>query len=70
MADPFRGCRAVGTGNIPAGTEEPSEINFERAHDLMLLEGPLEGPGAINRLVQGPAYVWAVLHDQRISSGA
>lgn len=28
---------------------------------------PLDGPGEINRLVRGPAYVWAVLHDPRIS---
>jgi len=27
---------------------------------------PLEGPGKINDLVRGPAYVWAVLHDARI----
>ena len=26
---------------------------------------PIPGPGSINRIVQGPAYVWAVLHDDR-----
>jgi len=27
---------------------------------------PLPGPGKINNLVRGPAYVWAILHDSRI----
>ena len=30
---------------------------------------PIEGPGKINQLSRGPAYVWAVLHDVRISKG-
>jgi len=43
-----------------------SRSDFERAYKLV----PLAGPGQINQLVRGPAYVWAVLHDQRISLGA
>ena len=35
---------------------------FEQALALV----PLSGPGEINRLVRGPAYVWAVLHDRRV----
>jgi len=31
---------------------------------------PLDGPGLINHIVRGPAYVWAVLHDPRITLGA
>jgi hypothetical protein len=27
---------------------------------------PIDGPGRINAEVRGPAYVWAVLHDERI----
>lgn len=27
---------------------------------------PFEGPGVVNNLVRGPAYVWAILHDPRI----
>jgi hypothetical protein len=27
---------------------------------------PLHGPGAINSVVRGPAYVWAILHDPRV----
>ena len=42
-----------------------SESDFVKALRLW----PLEGPGQINNLVRGPAYVWAVLHDQRISRG-
>lgn len=41
--------------NIHAG-------NFEKALKLL----PISGPGEIRHLVQGPAYVWAVLHDRRI----
>ncbi|MEM2760629.1 MAG: hypothetical protein QXU32_09000 [Nitrososphaerales archaeon] len=29
----------------------------------------IKGPGVIIELVRGPAYVWAVLRDERISSG-
>lgn len=27
---------------------------------------PVDGPGAINNAVRGPAYIWAVLHDTRV----
>ena len=36
--------------------------DFEHAYTIV----PIDGPGRINRMVQGPAYVWAVLHDARI----
>jgi hypothetical protein len=42
-----------------------SITNFRKAYELV----PLEGPGKINDLVRGPSYVWAVLHDPRISRG-
>lgn len=48
---------------------QPSRTNvelpkgdFRKAYDLM----PLSGPGSINRLVMGPAYVFAILTDERI----
>jgi hypothetical protein len=37
--------------------------DFEKAYALM----PLKGPGQINQLVQGPAYVYAILTDPRIA---
>jgi hypothetical protein len=40
--------------------------NFEVAFKLV----PISGPGEINDLVRGPAYVWAILHDARVSGGA
>jgi hypothetical protein len=40
--------------------------DFEKAHRLM----PLSGPGQINSLVQGPAYVWAILDDERVKSAS
>lgn len=42
-----------------------SKADFQAAYQMV----PIEGPGAINDIVRGPAYVWAILHDPRISSG-
>ncbi|MBI4844026.1 MAG: hypothetical protein HY809_06865 [Nitrospirae bacterium] len=42
-----------------------SKVDFEKAYARV----PIDGPGVINNIVRGPAYVWAVLHDQRISKG-
>ena len=39
-----------------------SKVDFQKALDRV----PIDGPGAINNLVRGPAYIWAVLHDHRI----
>ncbi|MBE3118985.1 MAG: hypothetical protein IMZ50_09555 [Candidatus Atribacteria bacterium] len=39
-----------------------SKNDFKKAYEL----GYLEGPGKINRIVRGPAYVWAILNDKRI----
>lgn len=52
-------------GNVfhPSRTEyNISRADFEKALDLV----PLEGPGQISNLVRGSAYVWAVLHDRRV----
>jgi len=43
-----------------------SRANFETAYRLV----PLPGPGEINELVRGPAYIWAILHDERVTAGA
>ena len=37
---------------------------FEKAYKLL----PLNGPGKINSIVRGPAYVYAILTDPRVSS--
>jgi hypothetical protein len=57
---------------IPGDSFQPSrtkysvsKADFEKALALV----PLDGPGAINSIVRGPAYVWAVLHDSRIRMG-
>ena len=42
-----------------------TQKDFAKALELM----PIEGPGEINKLVRGPAYVWATLHDPRIRKG-
>ncbi|MGQ4834410.1 MAG: hypothetical protein ACP6IS_11015 [Candidatus Asgardarchaeia archaeon] len=62
---PFR-YKIVGDTLIPDRTGYPLHIsNFRKAYELV----PIEGPGEINYLVRGPAYVWAILHDERISKG-
>ena len=51
---------------IPDRTGYPlHKSNFKKAYMLV----PLGGPGEINDIVRGPAYVWAILHDSRISKG-
>jgi len=39
-----------------------TKIDFNKALSIV----PIEGPGKINHLVRGPAYIWAILHDSRI----
>lgn len=53
-----------GNGFFPSRTnyDQISESDFEKALELV----PFDGPGVVNRLVRGPSYVWAVLHDPRI----
>lgn len=53
-----------GKGFVPSRTNyRISRTDFEDAYQCV----PIEGPGVINEIVRGPAYVWAVLHDPRIS---
>lgn len=40
-----------------------SKADFKKAYEMV----PISGPGKISNFVRGPAYVWAVLHDKRIS---
>jgi hypothetical protein len=39
---------------------------FEKAYNLL----PLKGPGEINNITRGPAYVYAILTDARIAGNA
>ena len=58
--------RIDGEGFYPSRTSyRTSKTDFRRAYEIV----PIDGPGVINDIVRGPAYVWAVLHDQRISLG-
>lgn len=43
-----------------------SRTEFEKAYKLL----PLNGPGEINSIVRGPAYIYAILTDTRISGSA
>jgi len=53
----------VGTSVVPDRTGYPLHVsNFLTAFDLL----PPSGPGQINTLVRGPAYVYAILTDRRI----
>lgn len=42
-----------------------SQADFKTAFQKV----PLGGPGVLNQIVRGPTYVWAILHDRRISRG-
>ena len=56
--------RIRGNSLIPSRTNYSlHKSDFDRAYQLV----PLKGPGIINNLVRGPAYIWAILHDYRIS---
>jgi hypothetical protein len=50
----------------PSRTEyNISKSDIAKAYAMV----PLSGPGKITKLVRGPAYMWAILHDKRISLG-
>ncbi len=42
-----------------------SRADFRTAYQMV----PIDGPGVIRWKVRGPSYIWAVLHDRRISKG-
>ncbi len=51
---------------IPSRTEYAiSKVDIKKASKLL----PISGPGQISQIVRGPSYLWAVLHDERISNG-
>jgi hypothetical protein len=55
-------------GNIfcPSRTDyKIPKADFEKVYPLV----PFDGPGRINNIARGPSYIWAVLHDRRISNG-
>jgi hypothetical protein len=55
--------KVVGTSVVPDRTGYPLHVsNFRAAFGLL----PLKGPGEINAIVRGPAYVYAILTDRRI----
>ena len=59
--------RVAGGVLVPSRTRyQISRSDFEATYNL----GPISGPGQINNLVRGPAYVWAILHDTRVSGRA
>lgn len=59
--------RVEGDALYPSRTRyRLSRSNVETAYGMV----PIPGPGAINDTVRGPAYIWAILHDPRVSQGA
>jgi hypothetical protein len=55
--------RVIGASVVPDRIDYSLRINNFRAAFGLL---PLRGPCEINRLVRGPAYVYAILSDRRI----
>jgi len=55
-----------GDGFYPSRTiYKISKTDFRKAYEMI----PIDGLGKINEIARGPSYIWAVLHDQRISLG-
>jgi hypothetical protein len=55
--------KVIGASVVPDRTHYPLHVsNFRIAFGLL----PLSGPGEINTVVRGPAYVYAILADRRI----
>lgn len=47
-----------------------TQYNLTKADFGKVLKlAPLDGPGTVNSVVRGPAYIWAVLHDPRVRQG-
>jgi len=56
------------TGNIlhPSRTKwNIPKSHIMRSYNIV----PFSGPGVISKEIMGPSYVWAILHDVRISLG-
>ena len=54
----------IGSTLVPSRTRyQISRSDFKKASEL----APTSGPGEIQNIVRGPSYVWAILHDKRIS---
>ena len=57
--------RIEGNSVVPDRTDYPiAKSQFQKAMQLM----PLPGPGVINNIVRGPAYVYAILTDDRMKN--
>ena len=55
----------AGDSLIPSRTEyQLSKSDVKKALERV----PLKGPGEITDDVRGPSYIWAILHDSRISN--
>jgi hypothetical protein len=56
--------KIVGTVLIPSRTNYTiSKTDFKKTYQML----PIKGPGVISNLIRGPSYVWAILHDSRIT---
>ncbi len=58
------------TYEISGNSLTPSRTKYNigiRDFENALKEMPLRGPGEINDIVRGPAYVWALLNDERVN---
>jgi hypothetical protein len=55
-----------GDALYPSRTEyRLSKNDVETVFNLV----PISGPGVVNDDVRGPSYLWAILHDHRVSKG-
>jgi len=56
--------KILGNGLITTRTEHKlSKGDFEKAYNMM----PIDGPGVINNIVRGSAYIWSILNDNGVN---
>jgi len=55
-------------GNVLRTNRAAQDFSLSEFNKALQLV-PLSGPGQINSIVRGPAYIWAILHDRRIRQG-
>jgi hypothetical protein len=68
LPKPVCNCTCGIEGNrlcLNSNTYRISKNDFEKVYRML----PINGPGEIGEIVRGPSYVWAILHDRRISEG-
>lgn len=55
-------------GNVMVTSRSKQKLRIGDFEKVLAI-APVKGPGEISKLVRGPSYVYAILHDPRIRRG-